>query len=121
MRKWLTAATAVLAAGAMVTVAQAHPGGTAKVIHITALQNAYRYDTKSVTAPAGPITIVFINRSAHRHNISLEQGETEYGATLTIGPGSTSAILTLKKGVYHYYSSFGKDEDRGMSGTLTVK
>ena len=45
----------------------------------------------------------------------------EYGATLTIGKATTATIFTLKKGVYHYYSSVGKDETAGMSGTLTVK
>ena len=70
--------------------------------------------------PAGQVTIVFTNQSSHQHNVSLEQGETEYGATVTIGPGATSTILTLSKGTYHFYSSVGNDENRGMSGTLKV-
>lgn len=121
MRKWLIASTAIVAAGTAVTTAGASPTRVAaNTIRITAVQNAYKYDPKSLKAAAGPLTIVFVNRSNRPHNVSLEQGETEYGATVTIGVGTTSTILTLKKGVYHFYSSYGKDEDRGMAGTLTI-
>jgi len=80
------------------------------------------YDRKTLTAPAGrQFLLVFKNLSTGKHNVSLEQGELEYGATITIGNGSTATIFTLKKGVYHYYSSVGNDENAGLSGTLTVK
>ena len=119
MRTFLILVASILTATIVATGAQAE-SGSARSIHIVALKNTYRYDVKSLTVPAGQITIVFTNPSSHQHNVSLEQGETEYGATVTIGPGATSTILTLKKGVYHFYSSFGTDEDRGMSGTLKV-
>ena len=80
------------------------------------------FSAKALTAPAGKeFLLVFTNNSAQKHNVSLELGELEYGATLTIGKTSTGTIFTLKKGHYHFYSSVGKDEDRGMSGTLTVR
>ena len=123
MRKWITAAMLVPAAGLMAVPAFARPGTatpTKNVVHITARSNSYQFDAKTFNANAGPVTIVFINHSTKPHDVALEQGETEYGATVTIGQGITSTILTLKKGVYHVYSSVGRDEDKGMSGTLTI-
>ncbi len=80
------------------------------------------YSQKTLTAPAGTeFLLIFKNQTTKKHNVSLELGELEYGATLTIGKGTTATIFTLKKGVYHYYSSVGKDETGGLSGTLTVK
>lgn len=119
MRKCSILAASIFAATIVAAGAQAS-GGSTRSIHIVALKQAFRYDVSALTVPAGQITIVFTNDSSHQHNVSLEQGETEYGATVTIGPGATSTILTLKKGTYHFYSSYGTDENRGMSGTLKV-
>jgi plastocyanin len=119
MRTYSILATSILAAAIVAAGAQAG-SGSGRSLHIVALKNTYRYDVTSLTAPAGQITIVFTNDSTHQHNVSLEQGETEYGATVTIGPGATSTIFTLKKGSYHFYSSYGNDEDHGMSGTLKI-
>ncbi len=80
------------------------------------------YTAKTLSAPAGTqFLLVFTNHTSKQHNVSLEQGELEYGATLTIGKGTTASIFTLKKGTYHFYSSVGNDENTGMSGTLIVK
>ena len=84
--------------------------------------NGKSYSGSKITAPAGKeFLLVFKNQTTAKHNVSVELGELEYGATLTIGKGTTATIFTLKKGVYHYYSSVGKDETAGMSGTLTAK
>jgi plastocyanin len=113
----------VPAAGLAAVPAFARPasGAAPNVVHINALKSGYQYDVKSLKASAGPVTLVFVNHSTKPHDVALEQGETEYGATVTIGQGITSTILTLKQGTYHFYSSVGRDEDKGMSGTLTVK
>jgi plastocyanin len=91
-------------------------------VTLTAMQKGTSYNTKKLTAPAGKeFLLVFNNRSTKKHNVSLELGELEYGATLTVGKATTATVFTLKKGVYHFYSSVGKDETAGMSCTLTVK
>ncbi len=116
----LSAVAAVSVSGAAASparVAAAPPSVT-----LTATKSGTSYNTKTLTAPAGKqFLLVFKNLSTKKHNVSLERGELEYGATLTIGKATTSAIFTLKKGVYHFYSSVGKDETAGMSGTLIVK
>ncbi len=114
----LLAAIPVSAAAASV----ARTSGPPPAVTITAEASGKAYNHKTLTAPAGTqFLLVFKNLSSGKHNVSLEQGELEYGATITIGKGSTATIFTLKKGVYHYYSSVGNDENAGLSGTLTVK
>ena len=112
-------------AAVSVSVAMASPARVSTApprITLTATKSGPGYDQKTLTAPAGKeFLLVFKNLSTKKHNVSLESGELEYGATLTIGKGTTATIFTLKKGVYHFYSSVGKDETGGMSGTLTVK
>ena len=121
MRKSL-ALLAVLAAVATIASTAYAAAGAPPTVHITALASGTKYNTNKLTAPAGKeFLLVFQNLSKHKHNVSLENGELEYGATLTIGKGTAAAIFTLKAGKYHFYSSVGKDETHGMSGTLTVK
>ena len=113
------AVAAVFVSG--VAAAPAHVSAGPPTVTLTTT-NGKSYSSKTITAPAGrEFLLVFSNKTAGKHNVSLENGELEYGATLTIGKGTTATIFTLKKGVYHYYSSVGKDENAGMSGTLTVK
>jgi plastocyanin len=114
-------AALALAGGGVASAATASTArSTANVVTLTAPKSGLGYDKKVAAVTAGKITLVFNNLTTHQHNISLEQGETEYGATVTIGKGTTASILTLAKGTYHYYSSFGNDENHGFSGTLTV-
>ena len=113
------ALAAIVAASAFMTGTAA--AVTPNAINISVSKSSLHYNQKSLTAKPGKVTIYFTNNSKAQHNVSLEQGETEYGATLTIGKSATSTILTLAKGTYHFYSSVGKDEDRGMAGSLVVK
>ena len=123
MRKALIlAALSLLAALPVSAASAARAVGPPPAVTITAEASGKAYNHKNLTAPAGTqFLLVFKNLSTGKHNVSLEQGELEYGATITIGKGSTASIFTLKKGVYHYYSSVGNDENVGLSGTLTVK
>jgi plastocyanin len=115
----LSAVTVVSVSAAVASSARVAAPPT---VTLSAAKSGTSYDTKALTAPAGrEFLFVFRNLSTKKHNVSLELGELEYGATLTIGKGTTATIFTLKKGVYHFYSSVGKDETAGMSGTLTVK
>ena len=116
----LTALAATVAASAALSAAAAT--GTSNVVNISVSPGSLHYNQKVVTAKAGLVRINFTNNSTTPHNVSLEHnGEFEYGATLTIRKGVATTFLTLARGTYHLYSSVGKDEDRGMAGTLIVK
>jgi plastocyanin len=79
------------------------------------------YDKKTLTAKAGSVTIDFTNNSSTPHNVTIEQGQTEAGATDTIQGSKTSKSFTLKAGTYSFYCSVGNHEAAGMKGTLTVQ
>jgi plastocyanin len=79
------------------------------------------YDKKALSAPAGQITIDFTNDSQVPHNVTIEQGQTESGATDTIQKSKTSKAFTLTTGTYTFYCSVGNHESAGMKGTLTVQ
>ena len=116
----LTALIATVAASAALSAGAAT--GTSSVVNISVSPGSLHYNQKVVTAKAGLVRINFTNNSTTPHNVSLEHnGEFEYGATLTIRKGIATTFLTLARGTYHIYSSVGKDEDRGMAGTLIVK
>ncbi len=114
MKKLLLVALVALA---LAPIATAAPGNT---VTITASKTALAYLQKTVHAKAGKITLVFKNPSMMKHDVRLEIGEKEYGGTKKIGHGTTSVVLNLKKGTYHFYCSLPGHEDAGMSGTLIV-
>ena len=124
MRRSLVLACSVAALAVFASAAVASPvrvTAPPPTVNLSAT-NGKSYSTKTLTAPAGKeFLLVFKNATTAKHNVSLELGELEYGATLTIGKGTAATIFNLKKGTYHFYSSVGKDETAGMSGTLTVK
>ena len=78
------------------------------------------FNTKVLHARAGTIKLVFTNRSTLHHNVRIESGENELGGTKTIGKGTTTAMLKLKKGTYNFYCSVPGHEDAGMKGKLIV-
>lgn len=79
------------------------------------------YDKTTATAKAGEVTVDFTNDSSLPHNVTIEQGESEKGATDTIQQSKTSKTFTLKPGTYSFYCSVSGHEAAGMKGTLTVQ
>jgi plastocyanin len=77
-----------------------------------------KFDTDSLEAPAGRVTITMENPSPVDHNVTLEgDGHGE-----TVGKGGTSTVSAdLKPGDYAYYCSVPGHREAGMEGTLTVK
>jgi plastocyanin len=78
------------------------------------------YDTKQLSAKAGPVTITMANMSPVEHNVTIAQGSTVLGATPTFQGGSRSLTLKLKPGTYTFYCSVPGHRQAGMEGTLTV-
>jgi len=78
------------------------------------------YDTKTLTAKAGSVSIVMANMSPIEHNLTVAQGSKVLGATPTFVGGSKTLTLNLKPGTYTFYCSVPGHRQAGMEGTLTV-
>jgi plastocyanin len=80
------------------------------------------YNTTSLSAKAGAVSIDFTNASPVGHNVTVESssGET-VGATPTFQGGSKTVALNLKPGTYKFFCSVPGHRQAGMEGTLTVK
>jgi plastocyanin len=98
--------------------APAASGGTVKLAADPGGQ--LRYDTKSLTAKAGKVTIDFVNQAPIPHNVTIEGAGKSLGQTKTISGGNTTATLDLKPGTYTFFCSVDAHRQAGMQGQLKV-
>jgi plastocyanin len=81
-----------------------------------------KYNTTSLSAKAGKVSIDFTNSSPVGHNVTIENSAgQEVGATPTFSGGSKTVTATLKPGTYKFFCSVPGHRAGGMEGTLTVK
>jgi plastocyanin len=78
------------------------------------------YNTKTLSAKAGTVTIVMANMSPVEHNVTVAQGSKVLGATPTFTGGTRTLSLKLKPGKYTFYCSVPGHRQAGMEGTLNV-
>jgi uncharacterized cupredoxin-like copper-binding protein len=104
---------------ALTSVAEA--AGT--TLHLTANpQGMLMFNTKSLKAKAGKVTIVLTNpkTSGVPHGISIT-GHGVNAKSKVVGPGKTTSVTaTLKKGSYTFYCQVPGHEAAGMKGTLKI-
>ena len=83
---------------------------------------ALAFDTTTLTAKAGTVTISMKNPSGTGmpHGIAVQGNGVDKDGP-TVQPGGTSTVtVTLKPGTYTYYCPVSGHEAGGMKGTLTV-
>jgi plastocyanin len=81
-----------------------------------------KYNTTSLTAKAGKVSIDFSNSSPVGHNVTIESSSgATVGATPTFQGGSKTLTLNLKPGTYKFFCSVPGHRMAGMEGTLVVK
>lgn len=81
-----------------------------------------KYETSSLTAKAGKVTVDFENSSPVAHNVMIESSSgSVVGGTPTFQGGSKTLSLNLKPGTYKFFCSVPGHRQAGMEGTLTVK
>jgi len=81
-----------------------------------------KYNTSTLTASAGKVSIAFTNMSPLEHNVTLESSShAVVGATSTFKGESKTLSVTLKPGTYKFYCSVPGHRMAGMEGTLVVK
>jgi plastocyanin len=105
-----TAATPAPASGASKVSLEANPEGQ------------LAYNTKSLSAKSGTISIDFTNKAPLPHNVTIESASGEkVGATPTFAGSSKTLSVSLKPGTYKFFCSVPGHRQAGMEGTLTVK
>jgi plastocyanin len=82
---------------------------------------ALKFDTTSLEATAGNVTIDFTNDSSLPHDVKLEGPGVDGEGTDTITGSSTSVTLDLEAGEYTFFCSVDGHRAAGMEGKLVVK
>jgi len=99
-------------------------GGAASTLKLAADPSQIAYDTDSLTAKAGSVTIDFDNpNDALPHNVCVKtEGDEDLGCSDTVtGDSTTLDLKDLKPGTYTFYCSVDAHEAAGMKGTLQVQ
>ena len=80
------------------------------------------FDSKLLSAKAGPVTIEFTNSSSIPHNVTVESASGEkLGQTETFSGGQKNLTVNLKRGTYKFFCSVPGHRQAGMESTLTVQ
>jgi plastocyanin len=98
-------------------------GGEATTLKLSADPGgAIAYDTDSLEAPAGDVTIDFDNPANLAHDVCLESpAGDEVGCSDTVTDDSTSLDAKVESGDYTFFCSVDGHRQSGMEGTLTVQ
>jgi plastocyanin len=98
-------------------------GGGGGGVALAADPSQIAYDTTSLSASAGDVTIDFDNPSQIGHDVCLESssGGSLGCSDIVTADKTTLDAGNLKPGKYTFYCSVDSHRDQGMEGTLTVK
>jgi uncharacterized cupredoxin-like copper-binding protein len=124
-----TSSSSSAAAPAPTTTATSTPapatGGTSAAQKLSLSANPegqLKYNTKSLTAKAGSVTIGFTNSAPLAHDVTVASASgAVLGATPVFQGGSKTLSVKLTPGKYTFYCSVPGHRQAGMEGTLTVQ
>jgi uncharacterized cupredoxin-like copper-binding protein len=95
-------------------------GAAASTVKLTADPNgALKFNTTTLSAKAGKVTVVMDNPSQTPHAVEVEGNGVEQ-ATKTLTGGTAKMTVDLKPGKYEFYCPVDGHKAAGMKGTLTV-
>jgi plastocyanin len=107
---------------AATTETTAAPAGEGTTLQLAADPGgAFKFDKKSLNAPAGAVTIDFDNPASLSHDVVIEQGDREIAKSDVISKSTTTVTATLEAGKYVFFCDIPGHREGGMEGTLTVK
>jgi plastocyanin len=99
-------------------------GGSSSSVSLAADSSQLAYDTTTLSAKAGNVTIDFNNpNSAIGHDVCVQDpnGKKLGCSKVVTGSNATLNLSNLKPGSYTFYCSVDSHEAAGMKGTLTVQ
>jgi plastocyanin len=123
-RRKARAPLALVAAGALLLAACGGGGGggeTRAAVNGSVDVNAkdpYSFDVKTITAPAGDLTINLHEKGGQTHTFTLK--DPEFELKVTPSAPEASGTVNLKPGTYKYYCSFDAHAAAGMVGEIIV-
>src|SRR2546423_967548 len=87
------------------TSAPAAPSGGGQTLNISADASALKFDTTSLSAKAGTVTIKMKNPGGLSHDVSIKDNGVNKQGNI-VGQGGTSTVSAdLKAGTYEFYCS----------------
>jgi uncharacterized cupredoxin-like copper-binding protein len=117
-----TPAPASTPAAATSTPAQTTAGGGGQALKISAdAGGALKFNTKTLSAKAGKVTITMANPSQLPHGVAVEGNGVDKNGKVVQSGGNSTVTVTLKPGKYTFYCPVPGHRQAGMQGTLTVK
>jgi plastocyanin len=78
------------------------------------------YDTTSLEASAGEVTIELTNDASIEHDVAITGNGVDAKSDLVSNGEKTSVSANLTSGTYTFYCTVPGHEQAGMKGTLTV-
>jgi plastocyanin len=82
---------------------------------------ALAFDTDSLEASAGEVTIELDNPASLEHDVAIERDGEEIAKSDLVSEGTTEMSAELEPGEYVFYCSVPGHREGGMEGTLTVE
>jgi plastocyanin len=95
--------------------------GAGSTLKLAASPTAIAFNTTSLTAKAGKVTIDFNNPAAIEHDVAIEKEGKEIAVSELISESETSVSAELEPGTYTFLCTVPGHAEAGMEGTLTVK
>ncbi|HEX5609395.1 MAG TPA: plastocyanin/azurin family copper-binding protein [Solirubrobacterales bacterium] len=95
--------------------------GGGSTLQLAADTTTLAFDTDSLEAEAGEVTIDFDNPAAIEHDVAIDSDGEQLAKSETITEGKTSVSAELGPGTYTFLCTVPGHAQAGMEGTLTVK
>ena len=95
--------------------------GAGSTLKLAASPTAIAFDTTSLTAEAGKVTIDFNNPAPIEHDVAIEKEGKEIAVSELITEAETSVSAELEPGTYTFLCTVPGHAEAGMEGTLTVR
>jgi plastocyanin len=95
-------------------------GGGGSTVHLAAVPGKLAFDTKTLNAKAGTVTVSMSNPSSFPHGISVTGNGIDKDGKVVQQGGTSTVTVKLKPGKYTFYCPVPGHRQAGMQGTLTV-
>jgi uncharacterized cupredoxin-like copper-binding protein len=117
------ASSSTAAAPASSTSSSAAPAASASggsTVRLAAVPGKLAFDTTSLKAKSGTVTMSMSNPSSFPHGIAIEGNGVDKAGKVVQKGGTSTLTVKLKPGKYTYYCPVPGHRQAGMQGTLTV-